>query len=84
MDLDKQIEVIVHYPKNTRWNTLNIYGTAHVQVYKLMCVTRRASRNFACNLHVGLVQHKEYTARERLLMSWKYLRVTPVVQFTRE
>ena len=42
----------------------SIYGTAHVQVYKLMGVTRRASRNFACSSHVGLVQHEEYTAHE--------------------
>ena len=46
-----------------------IYGTAHVQIYKLTSVTRRASRNFARNSRVGLVQHEEYTARERLLMS---------------
>ena len=39
------------------------YGTAHVQVYKLTRVTRRALRNFVCNSHVGLVRH-EYTARE--------------------
>ena len=44
------------------------YGTAHVQVYKLTCVMRRASKNFACNLRVGLVQHEEYIAREQLLM----------------
>ena len=45
------------------------YGTAHVQVYKQMRVTRHASRNFEDNLRVGLMRHKEYTARERLLMS---------------
>ena len=44
------------------------YGTAYVQVYKLTRVTRRASRNFACNSCVGLMQHEEYTARERLLI----------------
>ena len=46
-----------------------------------MCVMRRALRNFEGNSRVGLVRHKEYTAREQLLMSWKYLRVTPVMQF---
>ena len=43
---------------------LHIYGTAHVQVYKQMRVTHRASRNFEDNSRVGLVQHEEYTARE--------------------
>ena len=57
------------------------YGTAHAQVYKQTHVTHRASRNFEDNLCVGLVQHEEYTAHKRLLMSWKYSRVTPVVQF---
>ena len=46
-----------------------LYGTAHIQVYKLTRVTRRASRNFACNSRVGLVQYEEYIAHERLLMS---------------
>ena len=46
-----------------------IYGTAHVQVYKLTRVTCRASRNFACDLRVGLVRHEKYTAHEQLLMS---------------
>ena len=43
-----------------------VYGTADVQVYKQMHVTRRASRNIEDDLRVGLVRHKEYTARERL------------------
>ena len=61
------------------------YGTAHVQVYKQTHVTHCALRNFACNSRVGLIRHEEYTTREWLLMSWKYLRVTPVMQFcTRE
>ena len=39
-----------------RLNYLDFYyGTAHIQVYKLTRVTRCASRNFACNSHVGLV-----------------------------
>ena len=46
-----------------------IYGTAHIQVYKLTSVTCRASRNFACDLLVGLVRHEKYTAHERLLMN---------------
>ena len=50
-------------------NITVLYGTAHVQVYKLTRVTRRASRNFVCNSRVGLVRHEEYTTRERLLMS---------------
>ena len=37
--------------------------------------------NFEDNLRVGLVQHKDYATQEQLLMSWKYLWVTPVVQF---
>ena len=37
------------------------YGTAHIQVYKKMHVTHRALRNFKDNLHVGLMQHNEYT-----------------------
>ena len=45
------------------------YSTAHIQVYKQTRVMRRASRNFVCNSLVGLVQHEEYTAGERLLMS---------------
>ena len=45
-------------------HTVVLYGTAQVQVYKLTRVTRHASRSFACNSHVGLVQHEEYTARE--------------------
>ena len=61
-----------------------LYGTAHVQVYKLTRVTRRTLRNFVCSSCVGLVLQKEYTAHEQLLMSWKYSRVTPVVQLTRE
>ena len=44
------------------------YGTAHVQVYKQTCVMHRALRNFENYLHVGLMRHEEYTARERLLM----------------
>ena len=44
------------------------YGSAHIQVYKQMCITRRASRNFEDNSRVGLVRHQEYTACERLLM----------------
>ena len=48
---------------------LHKYGTAHIQVYKQTRVTHSALRNFACNLRVGLVRHKEYTAHERLLMS---------------
>ena len=50
-------------------NSYGIYGTAHVQVYKQTCVMRRASRKFEDNSCVGLVQHEEYTAHERLLMS---------------
>ena len=46
-----------------------MYGTAHVQVYKQMRVMHCASRNFACNSRVGLVQHEEYTAHKRLLIS---------------
>ena len=45
------------------------YGTVHVQVCKQMRVTRCALRNFEDNSRVGLMQHEEYTARERLLMS---------------
>ena len=45
------------------------YDTAHVQVYKLTHVTRRASRNFACSSRVGLVRHEEYTSCKQLLMS---------------
>ena len=45
------------------------YGTAHVKVYKQTCVTCCALRNFEDNLRVGLVRHKDYTIRERLLMS---------------
>ena len=48
---------------------LGIYGNAHIQVYKQTRVTRHALRNFEDNLCVGLVQHKEYTAQEQLLMS---------------
>ena len=44
------------------------YGTAHIQGYKITRVTSRSSRNFACNLCVGLVRHEEYTACEQLLM----------------
>ena len=43
-----------------------VYGTAHVQVYKQTHVTRHVSRNFEDDSRVGLVRHKEYTARERL------------------
>ena len=50
-------------------NMKTLYSTAHVQVYKQMRVTHRAMRNFACNTCVGLVQHEEYNARKRLLMS---------------
>ena len=46
-----------------------VYSTAYIQVYKKTHVMRRALRNFEDNSYVGLVQHKEYTARERLLMS---------------
>ena len=46
------------------------YSTAHVQVYKKkMRVTLCALRNFEDNSRVGLVQHKEYFAHERLLTS---------------
>ena len=31
------------------------YGTAHIQVYKQMCVTHRDSRNFEDNSRVWLV-----------------------------
>ena len=58
-----------------------IYCTAHVQVYKQTRITCHASRNFEDNSRVGLMRHKEYTACKQLLMSRKYLRVTPVVQF---
>ena len=51
------------------YHILYSYGTAHVQVYKLIRVARRASRNFVHNSRVGLVRHEEYTAHERLLMS---------------
>ena len=51
------------------YNYFIIYGTTHVQIYKQTHVMHRALRNFACNSRVGLTQHKEYTARERLLMS---------------
>ena len=47
-----------------------------------MLVMHHASRNFEKdNLRVGLVQHKDYATQEQLLMSLKYLWVTPVVQF---
>ena len=46
-----------------------MYGTAHIQVYKKMRVTRRASRNFKDNLRVELVRHQGYTAREQLLIN---------------
>ena len=62
---DKNICQVAH----STWLYIEIYGTAHVQVYKLTCVTRHASRNFTCNSCVGLVRHEEYTAREQLLMS---------------
>ena len=40
-----------------------------------------ALRKFEDNSRVGLMWHDKYIARERLLMSWKYSRVTPVVHF---
>ena len=49
---------------------LETYSTAHVQVYKQTRVARHASRKFEdTDLRVGLVRYKEYTARERLLIS---------------
>ena len=33
------------------------------------CAMHRTLRNFQDSLRVGLMQHEEYTARERLLMS---------------
>ena len=53
-----------------------IYSTAHIQVYRKCFVPQE---NFEDNSRVGLMQHKEYTAHERLLTSWKYLRITPVL-----
>ena len=49
------------HPKN--------YGTAHIQVYKQTRVTCHTSRNFEDNSCCWLMQHEEYTACERLLMS---------------
>ena len=45
------------------WAFIVRYSTAHVQVYKKMRVMIRASRNFAFNSRVGLVQH------ERILLA---------------
>ena len=51
------------------WNS----GTAHIQVYKQTHVTRRASRNFEDNSHVGLVQHEEYTCSRAIIDELKML-----------
>ena len=50
-----------------------IYGTAHIQVYKQTHVTRRTSRNFEDNSHVGLVQHEEYSCSQAIIDELKML-----------
>ena len=54
---------------NVKVVSLLLYGTVHVQVYKQTRVMHHALRDFEDNLRVGLMRHKNYTTRERLLMS---------------